>query len=275
MKKFFAIICLFAVLILSACNNQIDKKNDTTILSGSQNFETTTILSKPETKINSNTLNEISTTHSSSQKEEKTTNIPSTTSGVSIQDVNEVPPYILTLNLVDLKQIKSASETMNESEFSQFMDENFANEVMNGMDTLEKAKTFLLELEETYIPLLDGDKNNFSTVSFYWERNEIYQLICFDDQTRLAAYVYTPKSSREKKLQLGEDLNIITVQTIETEKYIANLYEVENANYSFFADMIVDDTYVIFKGKPDRSFEEFKTAFERLEFVKIGDLLAE
>lgn len=271
MKKAFAIIGLLAILILSACNNNADKEDGTTALFASQNSETEKTLFVPYSK-NDYTNQNITTTQTYTEEEKKSKPITETPS-VLKPKVEEVPPYVLRESLEDLKQINAASKTMSESEFAEFMDENFSRESMNGMNTLENTKRLLEELEETYIPLLDNDVENFSKISFYHEKNEIYQLISFDDETRLATYVYTPKSTREKRIQFEENLNISTVQSVKIGEYNINLYEVEDTNYSFFADVVIGDTYIIFKGKPNHSFEEFKATLDRLAFVKIGDLL--
>ena len=271
MKRIFAVICMFAILILSACNNNTDKEKGTTALFVSQNSEAEKTLFETDSKIDYTKQNYITTTQNFTEEEKTVTETPR----VSNSQVDKVPPYVLRESLEDLKQIKAASETMSESEFTEFMDKNFSKEAMNGMNTLENTKRLLEELEETYIPLLDNDVENFSNISFYHEKNEIYQLISFDDETRLATYIYTPKSTREKKIQFEENLNISTVQSVKIGEYNMNLYDVEDTNYSFFADVVIGDTYIIFKGKPNHSFEEFKATLYRLTFVKIGDLLNE
>ena len=272
MKRFFAVVCLLSILTLTACDNRTGREEGTTALFVSQNSETEKTLLVTDSKTDYTNQNYITTTQNFTE-EEKTSKTVTETPGVTNTEAKEVPPYVLRESLDDLKQIKTASETMSESEFSEFMDENFSREAMNGMNTLESTKRMLEELEETYIPLLDNNTENLSRISFYHEKNEIYQLISFDDETRLSVYVYTPENNREKKIQFSEELNISTVQSVKIGEYNMNLYEVEDADYSFFADVVIDDTYIIFKGKPNHSFEEFKSTLYRLTFVKIGDLL--
>ncbi len=272
MKKIIAIICSLSILTLTACNNHTGKEDGITALSASQNSETEKTFLVTDSKTDYANQNYTTTTQNFT-KEEKTSKTVTATPSVTNTEADGAPPYVLRESLDDLKQIKLASETMSESEFAEFMDEKFSTESMNGINSLETANKVLQELEETYIPLLDNDEENFSRISFYHEKNEIYQLISFDDETRLSTYVYTPENNREKKIQFSEESNITTVQSVKIGEYNVNLYEVEDADYSFFADVIIYDTYIIFKGKPNHSFEEYKAVLNRLTFVKIGDLL--
>ena len=76
-------------------------------------------------------------------------------------------------------------------------------------------------------------------------------------------------------MEFGEEVEIVSLKTIETDRYIANLYETRNANYKFFGEIIIDDSYIILRSFGIEIMEEFEECFSRLEFKKIGDLMNE
>jgi len=272
MKKTIIILSVMVLLFMVACSKQIVEEPSTT-----SGFDTHIDSNKAETSLTEKIKSEITefTENGTSKVKEYLEKTSTTVQSVSQKDTEDVPPYMLTVDLNDLKQIKTAVETMDEAEFTEYMSENFASEVINGMDTIESTKQILNELEETYIAVLDGKEDNVSMLSFYLEKNEIYQLVSFDDKYRMSSSSYTAQSTRQKSLKFVENSSVADSWVAEKEGFSANLYRLENSDYPFLADVLIEDTYIVLKSKSILSFEDFKTYFARLEFVKIGDLLNE
>lgn len=213
---------------------------------------------------------------SSCGKESETSKLPSNNLTESYSENNQnSAPMVVYATLTDLKEIKSAFDSMQPDEFMDYMENEKFNQYITGMWDYENSKALFDELCATTIPLLDGDEKNFSEIGFYWKNNSIHQLIFFDDVQRVSALIDTVKSTQPKELQLGDDVNFISVKPIDNDNYTAQIYEVENADYSFFADIITDDTYIVLRSHDIQTIEDFESCFARLEFVKIGDLLKE
>lgn len=261
MKKTVIILCAIFLFFVSACGNTKTIEDNAIISTTAK--KTSAIYTEAETN---------NVTNQSTKKQKETSTKPNKAEKVSQQ--NNIPPYILSVNLNDLIQIKSATNSMNEADFIEFMNKNFPNAVMNGIDDLSQAKQLLSELEKSYIPLLDGDKNNFSTISFYLESNEFHQLTYFGEKSRIVAYVHTAENIEQSGIMFNNMENAIIVKNIETDTYSAKIYTVENKEH-FFVDLFIDDFYIFFRTHDVATIEEFEANFARLKFVKIGDLLNE
>lgn len=268
MKKINVFLCMTILLFTVACGKQTIKE-----ISAETKTDLQTVLNANQIETTGNFTENFKESTTKVKEAAKETN--SVTQAVSKKDTAEVPPYFFTIDLNELREIKQAVEMMNETEFAEYMNKNFASEVRNGMDTLNKTKSILNELEETYIVVLDGKKENVSTLTFRSENNEIYQLVSFDEEHRISSYSYTPENTHQKSLKINEDSSVVKSQKIEHETYSAILYELDNSDYTFLAGINTEDTFIVLRTNKIQSFEDFKTYFARLEFVKIGDLLNE
>ncbi len=186
-------------------------------------------------------------------------------------------PYIISVVLDELKDIKNAVNTMQEDDFKEYMYENHYGAIVNGMNTLENAQFLMGEFEETTIPVLDGDLKNVSKLLLYRDSNCIHNLIIYDSEEiqRTSVGVYTVNSDKPKMMKFEEDVEIVLTKNIDTDSYTAILYETRNADYKFFGEITVDESYIILRSFGIETMEEFEECFSRLEFRKIGDLLEE
>lgn len=186
-------------------------------------------------------------------------------------------PYIISVVLDELKDIRNAVNSMQEEDFKEYMYENHYGAIVNGMNTIENARFLMEEFEETTIPVLDGNEENISKLGLYRESNCIHHLIIYDSEEiqRTSVWTYTVNSTKPKVMEFGEEVEIVSLKTIETDRYIANLYETRNADYKFFGEIIIDDSYIILRSFGIETMEEFEECFSRLEFRKIGDLMNE
>lgn len=186
-------------------------------------------------------------------------------------------PYIISVVLDELKDIRNAVNTMQEDDFKEYMYENHYGAIVNGMNTIEKAKVLMEEFEETTIPVLDGDAKNVSKLLLYRDYHCIDQLIIYDSEEiyRTSVWIYTVDSEKSEVLEFGEEVEIVSTETIETDKYTAKLYETRNADYKFFGEITVDNSYIVLRSFGMEEMKEFEECFSRLEFIKIGDLMNE
>ena len=186
-------------------------------------------------------------------------------------------PSIISATIDDLKAIKTAAYTMSQEEYNTYMISNYSGKYINGMHSLESTKKILNEFEETTIPVLDGNAEKIQKLSLYRNSHCIHQLIIYDSEEiqRTSVWIYTVDSEKSEVLEFGEEVEIVSIKTIETDRYTANLYETRNADYKFFGEITVDDSYIILRSFGVEEMEEFEECFSRLEFRKIGDLLNE
>lgn len=227
-------------------------------------------------------------TQATMQKEEtsntsqKTTNHPKVTETsvvtkptekVQPNQTNEVPPYILTVCLDDLKQIKSATQKLSEEEFVNYMKANYSNEAANGMDTLSDTQKLLEELENSYMLVLDGNESYYPDISFYWERNEFHQMIYFNEEERVVGYISTPKDNITPETYFGHNENAVLVKSVNNDDYSADIYTLDGRD-NFFIDVTIGNSYIFLRTHDIHTIENCEADFERLSFVKIGDLIA-
>ena len=209
-------------------------------------------------------------------KNEDRTVAESSKSTVS-ENLSHDAPYIIPVTIDKLRLIKNALSTMNNDEYKIYMNENHYGPFMNGMNNLENSKIFMEEFETTTIPVLDGIEENIAKLALYREDNCIHHLIIYDSEEiqRTSVWTYTAKSTRPRVMNFGDEVEVVTVKTIETDRYTANLYETINADYKFFGEITVDNSYIILRSFDIETMEEFEECFSRLEFRKIGDMLNE
>lgn len=276
MKK---ILCLFLLLalIFTACKNETPNQSETIDAPSSANQNKTD--SFFETKANATSVLNLTkndlvfSSNATTTREffETTTNKPKKTT----EKAQENAPMIIFLSVDELKEIKSSFDTMEANEFQLYIEKEHSDVYMNGMWDYENSIALLDEMCSTYIPVLDGDIQKLDNISFYQESNSILQLIVFDEDKRCSANVKTVKNTEQKELVFEEEAICVSEKTIEKDNYTACLYEYKNTDYRFYAEISVDNTYIILRSNWVDSMEDFEECFNRLTFVKIGDLLSE
>ena len=186
-------------------------------------------------------------------------------------------PRIISATIDDLNAIRNAADTMSQEEYNTYMISNYSGYYIDGMHGLESTKTILEEFEKTTIPVLDGNEKNVSKLLLYRDSHCIDQLIIYDSEEiyRTSVWIYTVDSEKSEVLEFGEEIEIVSTETIETDRYTAKLYETRNADYKFFGEITVDDSYIVLRSFGMEKMEEFEECFSRLEFIKIGDLMNE
>lgn len=276
MKK---ILCLFLLLTLlfAACKNETPNQAETIDSPSSANHNKTDSFFK--TRANATSALNLTNNDSAVSSDaittreffETTTHKPNK----ATEKAQENAPMIIFLSVEELKEIKNAFDTMEANEFQMYMEKEHSNACMNGMWDYENSIALLDEMCSTHIPMLDGDIQKLDNISFYQESNSILQLIVFDEDKRASVIISTVRNTEPKELVLGEDAICVSKKNIEKENYIANLYEYQNTDYRFYAEISVDNTYIILRSGWINTMEDFESCFNRLVFVKIGDLLNE
>ena len=199
--------------------------------------------------------------------------IKNNTSNSSKETIQSSSPMIIFITLDELKEIKKAYDSMTAYDFQNYMQTEHTDACMTGMWDYENSTVLLNEMCSTYVPVLDNNPDNLSELGFYWQSNSIHQLLIFDGDKRASVIINTVKNTESKELQLNNDAISIFKKTIEKDNYISHLYEYQNTDYRFYADVLIDDTYIVLRSDWIDTTEDFEECFSRLSFVKIGDLL--
>ena len=102
-------------------------------------------------------------------------------------------------------------------------------------------------------------------------------MVYFDNSQRSSVIIYTSESNKEKTLPFT-NVKVTLAESIIKDNYTINIYDkVEKnvADIEFYAEVIFEDTYIVFRSADIETVEEFSRQLNRLVFVKIGDLLNE
>ncbi len=263
MKKFFTIICLFLILLLAACQS----KGNVSTTNPTKFFDKTTTLFDEISTANNN----IFSTQNYNNNEEKTTvHSVSTTLKKLQQAINDIPPYILTESIKDLKEIKAAVETIEESNFAEFMEQNFSDEAMNGMDTLENTSKLLYDFEKSYIVCIDEFAED-NIMSYYTDTGDISYKIMVDNEYYLCfrSYVDQEKAFKYKEGDIVKHLKTYEVNDITIELYENTADETEG----LYGNVIFNDICIPFFTNDKKSVNQFENVVSRIKIVQIGDLL--
>lgn len=189
-------------------------------------------------------------------------------------DPNSAPKNIrFTIN--EVKEIKSAFDSMNETDFMTYIEKEKPIHYSGGLYDYEKATDLLQELFSTSIVLFDNNTESLDSISYYWERNRVHQLISFGDDKKVSAMIDTPESTGTKELQLGDNTVYLCEKEINGENYSATLYETENTDYKFFANVVTENSHIVLRSHNIQSFDDFENGFLKLRFVKTGEFLDE
>lgn len=271
MKKLLSVIFVF-LFLFSACKKQ-------------SSIEETTTKSYPESSTNK-TFGDLTTryfyitetvsklTQANTEKNQRV-DITSNISNSHEENVQNSSPVYILIELDELREVKKAYDSMTADDFQEYMENEHTDTYMTGMWDYENSTALLGELCSTYVPVLDNKPKNTSEFGFYWKDNSIHQLVIFDGDKRASVIINTVENTEPKELQFDNDAVCLFQKNIEKDNYIAHLYEYQNTDYRFYADVLIDDTYIVFRSDWIDTMEEFEECFNRLTFVKIGDLLNE
>ena len=271
MKKLLSIIFVF-LFLFSACKKQ-------------SSIEETTTKSYPETSTNkthgdlttrySDITETVSNLTQATTENNQTVDITSNTSNSSEENIQNSSPMIIFIGLDELKEVKEAYDSMTADDFQEYMENEHTDTYMTGMWNYENSTALFDELCSTYVPVLDNNSDNLSEFAFYWEINQIDQLVYFNSPQRASAIIYTSESTKEKNLPFT-NVKVTLAESIVKDNYTINIYDkVEKniADIEFYAEVIFEDTYIVFRSADIKTAEEFSQQLNRLTFVKIGDLL--
>lgn len=273
MKKLLSIIFVF-LFLFSACKKQ-------------SSIEETTTKSYPETSTNkthgdlttrySDITETVSNLTQATTENNQTVDITSNTSNSSEENIQNSSPMIIFIGLDELKEVKEAYDSMTADDFQEYMENEHTDTYMTGMWNYENSTALFDELCSTYVPVLDNNSDNLSEFAFYWEINQIDQLVYFNSPQRASAIIYTSESTKEKNLPFT-NVKVTLAESIVKDNYTINIYDkVEKniADIEFYAEVIFEDTYIVFRSADIETAEEFSQQLNRLTFVKIDDLLNE
>ncbi len=268
MKK---ILCLLFSLLLifsfSSCSG--NQHNDE--VSTTENSVTTTVTDTAEqTSEQLKTTNTIQTEITSRNTAAKTTVLSTEKTNESL---NEVPPYILALNLREIEQIEAAAKSKSEDDFVLFMEENFSSEVMNGMTSVAETLRLINEVKSAYLILVDGKHNN-EIMHFYTESHNVSYKIYITESLSIR---YTSYTSGEQEAFFKESEHIRIINTYAGN----NNAEIELFEYTtiepneLFGNIRIGDEYMRFRMGTDTTVQDFENLLPRLTFVKLGNFLNE
>lgn len=199
------------------------------------------------------------------------------TSTTENQSINEtistnVPPYKVSTYWSNLKQIKIAAESMEETEFYEYMDTYFSNEKMNGMRTPDITNEMLEEIESSYIATLDG-KHEDSWLSFRADYHYIFYQVLVDDDFGFKFSVYTLPGA--ERLYNASDY-FEQAGTYTVGGATINLFRsLSDESESLCGNICIDGQYTTFITTQNIDIEKFETVLPRLSFIKAEDLLNE
>ncbi len=266
MKRIVIALLVILLLFVSACGKE-KTENTTTKHENVSIFETFT----RETENYVTAGSETTVVSEKATKEEVITENAQASKGMQ-QNSNEVAPYILSVSLNELKKIKFATETMSEEKFAEYMNENFPNEAMNGMHSLESTNSLLAELNDLYILYVDEtDKDN--DISFYIESHFLVQSIEMQENVFIRTRIYT--DSRDAFEYKDGDI-VKHIKTFEIGDLTFELYEnTADENEGIYGNIKSGKGNIPFFTSVKISAEELETFLPKIKVVKISDLLAE
>ncbi len=271
MKKLLSIIFIF-LFLFSACQKQpLNKETTTQFYPESSTNKTFKELTTVFSDLKESTTN---STQSATEKN-NTVNTTDNNSNSSEENVQNSSPMIIFIGLDELKEVKEAYDSLTEEDFQNYMENEYVDTYMTGMWDYENSTALIDELCSTYVPVLDNNSDNLSEFAFYWEINQIDQLVYFNSPQRASAIIYTSESGKEKSLPFT-NVKVTLAESIVKDNYTINIYDkVEKnlADIEFYAEVIFEDTYIVFRSADIETAEEFSQQLNRLTFVKIGDLI--
>ena len=269
MKRLLIILFVF-LFLFSACKKQpLNEETTTQFYPESSTNKTFKELITVFSDLKENTTN---LTQSATEKND-IDSITDNNSNSFEENVQNSGPVYIFIELDELKEVKKAYDSMESDDFQEYMENEHVDTYMTGMWDYKSSTALLDEMCSTYVPVLDNNPNNISEFGFYWKSNSIHQLVIFGGDKRASVIINTVENTEPKELQFDNEAVCLSKKNIEKDNYIANLYEYQNTDYRFYADVLIDDTYIVLRSDWIDTMEEFEECFNRLTFVKIGDLL--
>ncbi len=266
MKKAIIILLVIMMLGVSACERKNTEESTTTATNKAE------ISTTREAETTEEALPTYSATRQSTAavSNKATTKSIQPTENISEQDVNEVPPYILTVSLNDLRQIKAASESMNEAEFAEYMDEGFSSLATNGMDTLERTESILAELENVNIVYVDEPSKD-EIMSFYVDTHIVFQEIATHKGFSVKCRIYT---NPEDEFEYNDADILKQVNTYYVNGVTVELFEnTSDGSDGFYGNIKFGENCIPFFTNTKISIEQFENIVPRIGVVQIGDII--
>lgn len=271
MKKSIIVILALSFLVFWGCDSRKDGKNLTDISSSDVSVSST---KKEQSTAPSTTQKEreFESTENTTKHIKSETDSPKTTKTQSSSNSEESPPSdIVSLNIITLRNVKEAAETMNDEEFFNYLQYNYFDAINCDFDTPEKFLSFLEQIENIYIARLPGDDESIKSLNYKIGRGEVFQSILMQDSLRFAFNFYV---SVEPDFYYSMLDGSEYIKSIENDSIKADIYKIKSRE-GFCADAVIYNQYANFRASEAQTLEDFETDFARLEFVKIGDLLNE
>lgn len=210
------------------------------------------------------------TEKSTSEKDDITSATNQTTENTFLQSADEKPPYILSVTLNDLKQIKAAVESMDEAGFAEYMDKNFANEAMSGMNSIMNTKSILAELENSYFIFID-ELDETGTIYFYVESHFISQDIEILDGVYFRSRIYTDS---RKNFEYKNCDTVKHLKTLKNNDVTIELFEnIEDEKEGLYGNIIENGQSIPFFTSVKITVDEIESALQGISIMKIGDLI--
>lgn len=271
MKKLISILFVFLFLFSACKKTSIEEQSTTTLNQETSDSKNLYNLTASLTNATENIISSNQTTN----PQNNNVSVSYETSDLSKENIQSSSPIYIHIGIDELKEIKTAYDSMPADAFQSYMETNHIDTYMTGMWDYQNSTALLDEICSTYLPVLDNNLNNVSELGFYWKNNRIYQLIIFDGDMRASVIINTTKNTENKELQLGNEALCLSEKRIEKNNYSAYLYEYKNADYQFYAEVFAEDTYIILRSIDIETMEDFEICFNRLTFVKTEDLIAD
>ena len=273
MKKLLSVTFIF-LFLFSACKKQSSIEETTT----KSYFESSTNQTCSDFTIRYSDITEsASNPTQATTKNEQNVDFTNNASNSHKENIQNSSPMIIFIGLNELKEVKEAYDSMTAIDFQKYMETEHIEIYMSGMWDYENSTDLIDELCSTYVPIPENNSDNLSEFAFYWEINQIDQLVYFNSPQRASVIIYTSESTKEKNLPFT-NVKVTLAESIVKDNYTINIYDkVEKnvADIEFYAEIIFEDTYIVFRSADIETTEEFSQQLNRLTFVKIGDLLSE
>ena len=271
MKKTIVVILALSFLIFFGCDNQKSNKNLTDISSSNVSVSST---QKEQSSVLSITQEQtvIESTKKTTKYFESETDSLKTSKTQSSSKSEESPPSdTVSLNIITLRHVKKAAETMNDEEFFSYLQYNYFDAINCDFDTPEKFLSFLEQIENIYIAKLPYDDESIKSLNYKIGQSEVFQSILMHDSLRFAFNFYV---SVEPNFYYSTLDGSEYIKSIENNSIKADVYKTKSIE-GYCADAVIYNQCANFRASEAQTLEEFETDFARLEFVKIGDLLNE
>ncbi len=262
MKKSIALLIMLAMLFLVGCTDKTVNDASTT--------KESSYLTTAESNANSteNAREESHSTKTATSVEHKTETVEQTKPTVHNDDLSDEPPPVVYFTLESFAEFKQAYNTMSEKEFTEFLYTH--GDHYEDIESREKAKEIIEITENTTVPLLDGNKENFYKIAVYLESYDLFQPIIFSETRNVGCTYYNSKTKPQAIRSFKNDGDEAFVKEVVSNGVTAKVYYEYN---QYFIEFEVDETQVFGRFIETDNVEQIEADFARLSFAKIGDLI--